>query len=214
MKKKVLVRGLVILGLLSLFYFNIRKESPFSPNNPKSSASRFLNAVEKNDFETIFNLSECYQTTVSRIKANNPKILWNEKLRKYYESVEKEAWKTEEIQAIKHLLSYPCKWKILESKKAGILGAWNRTRQVFKVFVSFTYSSSKNSPFIRSGDYGGKIKRRTMVFYVDPSTKLIVASAFSLEENNFSIYPLKGGDLWWVEELNKQKPELKKKARR
>jgi hypothetical protein len=112
----------------------------FSPN-PEKQTEKFLTAVQKKDFKTIFEMTYYYQMELAQIKSNNPKALWQKLTTEYYESKKNalfsrkeesltDAWvrfggelfgtptdPVENIRALMGLLTQSCKWRIIESKK-------------------------------------------------------------------------------------------------
>lgn len=117
----------------------------FASISPEKQAKKFLTAVQKGDFKTIFDMTYNYQQELSRIKANNPKVLWQKLTTEYYEHKKEcfdlsrnnvKTWDDvqrhlecspgiwdpmRDIQELKDLLTPNSKWKILElRKKEGI----------------------------------------------------------------------------------------------
>ena len=113
-------------------------------------AENLLIAIQKGDFETVFDMSHYYQDKISHIENQYPKTLWQEKSTEYYESREKAFYSetfmavmgfisdepTHDLRQLRELISNSSGWDILEARKekeALLLS----TRDVYVVYVKF-----------------------------------------------------------------------------
>ena len=123
---------------------------------------KFLIAVQKKDFKTIFDASYEHQRILSNIKNNNPKILWDKLITEYYEA-ERKKFERQGVYETGFLLP-SCKWKVIESKKEG---------DKFIVYVSLNYKSVEESPLI-----GSKVLKEAILgFTLDAKTGLYMESS-------------------------------------
>lgn len=175
--------------------------------NPEKQTEKFITAVQKKDFKTIFDTSYYYQMELSQIKANNPKALWQKLTTEYYESKKSvlfeqkeesltDAWvrfggeifgsPTDPAKNILALLGFLLpspKWKVVESKKEKQLDRWSgRQYDVFIVYVTLGYKTVEESPVI-----GSKVLKETILgFLFDAKTGLYMRSSRVVK-----------GDVYW-----------------
>ena len=176
---------------------NIAYCAIFSPN-PQKQTEKFLVAVQKKDFKTIFEMTYYYQMELSRIKSNNPKALWQKLTTEYYESKKNalfsrkeesltDAWvrfggevfgtltdPVENIRALMRLLTQSCKWRVIESKKEKHHDQWSgRQQDVNVIYVSLKYKTVEESPLIGSK----ALKEAILGFVLDGKTGLYMRSS-------------------------------------
>ncbi len=141
--------------------------------SPEKQTKKFLTAIQKKDFKTVFNITYYYQAELSKIKDNNPKVLWQKLTSEYYESKKNALFKerkesltnawirfggelfgsrtdpAKNIQTLMNLLTPSSKWKVIESKKKKQYDSWSgRQFDVFVVYVSLNYKTVEVSPLI------------------------------------------------------------------
>lgn len=84
-EKTVLVLTLSVFSILVLVSGAAGKDV-----DPKKQANKFISAVQKDDYETIFKMSYLNVVGVNVLKSETPAFLFQEKLNEYYESSRKE----------------------------------------------------------------------------------------------------------------------------
>jgi len=176
-------------------------------SGPERQVEKFLTAIQKKDFKTIFDMTYYYQMELAQIKSNNPKALQQKLTTEYYESkknalfTEKkesftDAWirfggevfgtstdPVENIRELMALLTPPNKWKVIESKREKRHDAWSgRELDVSVVYVSLSYKSVEESPLISSK----LLKEAILSFVLDEKTGLYLRSS-----------RIKKGDVYW-----------------
>ncbi len=175
--------------------------------NPVKQVKKFLTGVQKQDFKSIFDISYYYQTELSQITSNNPKVLWPKLTTEYYESKKNALFRqkkesltnvwirfsgeffgtptdpVENIRALMDLLAPSPKWKVIESKKEKQFDMWEgRQYDVYVVYVSLNYKTVEESPLI-----GSKVlKEATLGFVLDAKTGLYMRSS-----------RVEKGDVYW-----------------
>jgi len=116
----------------------------------QNTAEKLLIAIEKGDFETVFDMSHYYQEEISHIKNQYPKTLWQEKSTEYYESREKAFYSetfmavigfisdepTYDLRQLRELIASSSGWNILEVRKEKEALLFS-TRDIYVVYVKF-----------------------------------------------------------------------------
>lgn len=190
-------RLFLIISIITLSISILASACAIFGSNPEKQLEKFLTAVQKKDFKTIFDNTYYYQMELSKIKSNNPKSLWQKLTTEYYESKKKALFKEEKesltdawirfggnlfdtptdpienIRALMSLLNPPNKWKLLETKNERRTDQWDLSqRDVFVVYVSLNYNTVENSPLIDS-----KLLKETIIsFDMDAKTGLYMRS--------------------------------------
>ncbi len=180
----------------------------------EKQTGKFLMAVKKKDFKTIFDSTYYYQMKLSEIKSNNPKVLWEKLTTEYYEARKNAVLKgekksslfgsasyftfiiepTKNIRALMNSLNSPCKWKVIETRrKLKRDESSGRQYDVFEVYVSLNYPKIDESPLIDSK----LLKERIWSIYMDAKTGLYIRHYYVAE-----------GDVYW--EIVNPRPRLLK----
>ncbi|MFC2169419.1 hypothetical protein ACFLRM_02485 [Acidobacteriota bacterium] len=124
-KKKCLF---LLILISTLFSFQ-----PALAVDQSRQVERFIKALIEEDFDVIFELMQSYQIVVSTIKADKPKVLWDELISEHYES--RKAYLFLREGALLSLLKPPHERKIIETRGK-------------KVYVSLKYKDVEQSPLI------------------------------------------------------------------
>lgn len=161
--------------------------------SPETQTAKFLTAVQKKDFKTIFNTTQYYQLELSQIRSANPKALWDKLTTEYYESEKKaflepreDYWRRllkmatipndsrENIRVLATLLTPSASWKVSELKKERRFDPWSgRNYDVFVVYVTLKFKTVEESPLI-----GSKLLKETIIgVLLDAKTGLYMQSS-------------------------------------
>lgn len=161
--------------------------------SPETETAKFLTAVQKKDFKTIFDTTHYYQLELSQIRSANPKALWVKLTAEYYEAEKKAFLEPREdywrrflkmatipndsrvnIRVLATLLTPSAIWKVSESKKERRFDTWSgREYDVFVVYVTLKFKTVGESPLI-----GSKVLKETIIgVLLDAKTGLYVQSS-------------------------------------
>lgn len=203
--KKYFLIGIIFINIIFIW---LSKGGVYAASfNPEKQTEKFLTAVKKNDFKTIFEMTYYYQTELAQIRSNNPKALWQKLTIEYYESKKNaffgkkeesltDAWvrfggelfgtptdPVENVRTLMNLLTPSSKWKVLESKRERHFDQWSgRQIDVFVVYVSLGYKTVENSPLI-----GSKVLKEAILgFILEAKTVLYMRSSRVVK-----------GDVYW-----------------
>lgn len=199
---------IIFVGIVSIIFWGLSGGAVYGATvNPENQTEKFLMAVQKKDFKSIFDITYYYQMELSQIKSNNPKVLWQKLTTEYYESKKKvffekkdesltDAWilfggelfgtptdPIENLRALMNLLTPSSKWKVIESRKEKHLDRWSgREYDVYLVYVSLGYKTLDESPLIGSK----KLKEAILSFVLDAEKGLYMRSSRAVK-----------GDVYW-----------------
>jgi hypothetical protein len=181
---------IVILVLSGSLVYVAKVEPAVSP---EPQTAKFLTAVQKKDFKTIFDTTSYYQLELSQIRSANPKALWGKLTAEYYESEKKaflepreDYWRRfakmatipndsrENIRVLATLLTPSASWKVSESKKERRFDPWSGSNyDVFVVYVTLKFKTVEESPLI-----GSKVLKETIIgVLLDAKTGLYMQSS-------------------------------------
>lgn len=195
MKKSFFI-GIILISIIFRWLSNDKVYA--ASFNPEKQTEKFLTAVQKNDFKTIFEMTYYYQTELAQIRSNNPKALWQKLTAEYYEFKKNaflgkkeesltDAWirfggelfgtptdPVENVRTLMNLLTLSSKWKVIESKKEKHYDQWSgRQFDIFVVYVSLGYKIIEESPLI-----GSKVlKEAILSFVLDATAGLYMRSS-------------------------------------
>jgi hypothetical protein len=165
---------------------------------PEAQARRFIEAVQKQNFKQVFDMTFYYQAELSQIKTNNPKALWEKLTAEYYESKKNgmmsqqaeslsAAWArlggalfntptdpSTDIRALMGILIPSCAWRVSETRAQRQADQWTgRQRDISVVYVTVSYPSVGKSIII-----GEQIlKEAILSFDFDKASGLYLKSA-------------------------------------
>ncbi len=171
----------------------------------EKQAERFLTAIQKKDFKTIFDASHFYQTELAHILASNPKVLSQKLTTEYYEAKRRALFNETEtfpqayirqaeavlgapsdpapgLRALMSLLAPSSQRKVIESKREARVDMWSgRTLEVFVVYVSVVYNAPDESPLLE----WRLLKEGILVLVLDAKTGWYMGSALIKKGNVF-----------------------------
>ena len=163
-----------------------------SSSDASRVASRYIQAIQRQDFKTIIDLTSIYQENIANFKAQNPQSIWQKQISDFYnqEISDFSIYMNDEqrdiyflartagdpIQSIKEiskLVPNSCKWSITEIRPKDTL---------YLVYVTVTYPSIDDAPMVGFN----RPKQAILSFTVTSKSKLIQSMDHIL-----------AGDIYW-----------------
>jgi predicted nucleic acid-binding Zn ribbon protein len=213
-KKKFVLLVVLLLAIIPVlvygFFFFGKQKTNVSPRlslRKQTPVERFLTAVQKKDFRTIFGMTHYYQMKLSQTKSSNPNSLWDKLTNEYYQSREKAFFREgqeelpdgilrmggemfgsptdpiEYIRTLGSLLMPACTWKVEETKKKEGFSEWDGSKySVYIIYVTLDYKNVEGSPLL-----GSKFLKKTVLeFNFDAFTDFYIRSS-----------KIEKGDIFW-----------------
>lgn len=195
-------RKLFLILALSLLAGSLPIATVVSPTEaaptPETQARMFIEAIQKQDFKRIFDMTFYYQTELSQMKASNPKALWEKLTAEYYESKKSgvmsrqaesltDAWArfggalfntptdpSADICALMGLLIPSCSWRVSETRAQKQLDQWTgRQRDITVVYITISYPTVGKSVIV-----GNQVlKEVILAFNFDKASGLYLKNA-------------------------------------
>jgi hypothetical protein len=151
--------------------------------DPAKQVEKFLIAVQKRDFKTIFALSAPYLSYIDYIKRTNPQIFWDQKINEYFNS-QKEKFDSDKdrfqdgnsffkLIELKRFLPPDAKIKVIEVRRG-------------EVFVQIDYNSIAHSPITNMKGNLRSLKKAILVVYVSDGG---IVSGYGTYQDGFIVWP-------------------------
>jgi len=128
-------------------------------------AARYIVAVQKGDLKTLIDLSAAYQDDISKIKAQNPQVLWPKLTKEYYDTrIAQLSTKSDtalpylqgmmsepdrQIRFMQSMVQPNAKWKVSETRADQARDPFDgHEYQRTVAYITVTFPTLNDSPFI------------------------------------------------------------------
>lgn len=113
--------------------------------NPQEQAKILLTSLQHNNIDTCVDMTYAYQAKLAKLQ-DEPKFKHQELTAKYRHDIKEEFFNEHKHDSIVYVFSFPCQWKILETKTIPQETPDGQSYSLFRIFVAVNYTSDNQSP--------------------------------------------------------------------